>query len=89
MHNISIWATNRNDDKLKGPYEEPSILVGHGEPMLKIVPQVKGRGYGLTIMDMEGNVLLLVDYTFWGSKGVLERMNTPVISYHGDTDAED
>jgi hypothetical protein len=79
MHSVSIWATNRNDDNLKGPYEEPSILVGHGVPMLKIVPQVNGRGYGLTVMDMDGNIILLVHQTNWLSQGVLERKEKPVI----------
>jgi hypothetical protein len=85
MHTVSIWATNRNDDKLTGPYEEPSILVGYDEPLLKIVPQVNGRGYGLTVMDMDNNIILLVDLTDWNSKGVLERIDKPVISHHDPT----
>lgn len=80
VHSVAIWATNRNDDNLKGPFEEPSILVGHGVPMLKIVPQVNGRGYGLTVMDMDGNIVLTVDQTDWNSKGVLERLDKPKVS---------
>ena len=75
MHTVSIWRGNRLNDKLDGPFEEPSIVVGHGDQMLRIVPQVNGCGYGLTVMDMSGRVLLLVDQTKPGV-GLLERSDS-------------
>ena len=78
MHHVDIWTGNRNGDVdvLQSPLCEPSIVVGYGKPMLRIVPQVEGQGYGLTVTDMEGNVLLTADRTNWTSSGVLEPTET-------------
>lgn len=78
MHYVDIWTVDRNDDTLKGPLCEPAIVVGYGMPMLRILPQVRGRGYGLTVTDLEGNILLTADRTDWKSPpgGVLEPTDT-------------
>jgi hypothetical protein len=76
MHHVDIWQEIRNYEGLLGPLCEPSIVVGYGKPMLRIIPQVEGQGYGLTVTDMEGNVLLTADCTNWTSSGVLEPTDT-------------
>ena len=81
MHSVDIWRGNRNNDKLSGPFSEPSIVVGYGEPMLRIVPQVNGSGYGLTVTDMQGRVLLLADKTKPGV-GILEPSESVVYTVH-------
>jgi hypothetical protein len=62
MHRVDIWPKARRLRK-PAPCSEASIAVGYGRPQLRIIPQVKGRGYGITVLTMSGRVLLEADLT--------------------------
>lgn len=62
MHAVDIWTVKSALRKATS-IREPTLVVGYGRPLLRIVPQIRGRGYGLTVMTLSGRVLLEADLT--------------------------
>lgn len=62
MHVVDIWTVKSALRKAASIHER-SLVVGYGRPLLRIVPQIRGRGYGLTVTTLSGRVLLEVDLT--------------------------
>jgi hypothetical protein len=62
MHVVDIWTVKSALRKAASIHER-SLVVGYGKPLLRISPQVRGFGYGLTVTTMSGRVLLEVDLT--------------------------
>lgn len=62
MHRVDIWP-NAKRLKSRAPCSEQCLALGYGKPQLLVYPQIKGSGYGLTVTDMTGHVLLEADLT--------------------------
>jgi hypothetical protein len=62
MHVVDIWTVKSALRKAASIHER-SLVVGYGRPLLRVFPQVRGFGYGLTVTTTSGRVLLEVDLT--------------------------
>jgi hypothetical protein len=71
MHVVDIW-TVKSALRKAATIHERSLVVGYGKPLLRIFPQVRGFGYGLTVTTMSGRVLLEVDLTGPADTGELK-----------------
>lgn len=64
MHTVDIWSrVSRNTTEWSPtPVQEPQIALGYaGAKALRIIPQVDGKGLGLTILDMKDRKLMEID----------------------------
>lgn len=64
MHTLDIWSRESRNSLKWNPnsVQEPQIAVGYaGAKALHIVPQIDGKGIGLTVLDTKARKLLEIE----------------------------
>ena len=62
MHHVDLWIGSRNFDTPTDECTVPFVTLGTTQQkLLRVHPQIEGKGYGLTITDLNGKVLLTID----------------------------